>query len=145
MIETAARINDRQFERELEKQGKQTKPWVKKKPTPAKDNYSLVPMEIDVAEPRKKETRKCYNCQKVGHLAVNCRSKKKNKEGKGKQLNTTSAWKGREMEEPQRAPQGTLPHNHPEAALLREEDNLRQHTEKLENMLQETLDRLDKV
>ena len=97
---------------------------MKKKPTPAKDNYSLVPMEIDAVEPRKKETQKCYNCQKVGHLVVNCRSKKKNKEGKGKQLNTTSAWKGREMEEPQRAPQGTLPHNHSEVALLREEDNL---------------------
>ena len=118
---------------------------MKKKPTPAKDNYSLVPMEIDAVEPQKKETRKCYNCQKVGNLAVNCRSKKKNKKGKGKQLNTTSAWKGREMEEPQRAPQGTLPYNHPEAALLREEDNLRQHAEKLENMLQETLDHLDKV
>ena len=81
-------------------------------------------MEINVMEPQKKETQKCYNCQKVGYLAVNCRSKKKNKKGKGKQLNTMSAWKGRETEEPQRAPQGTLPHNHPEAALLREEDNL---------------------
>ena len=97
---------------------------MKKKPTPAKDNYSLVLMEIDVMEPRKKETRKCYNCQKVGHLAVNCRSKKKNNKGKGKQLNATSASKGREVEEPQRAPQDTLPHNHPEVALLREEDNL---------------------
>ena len=118
---------------------------MKKKPTPAKDNYGLVPMEIDAVEPQKKETQKCYNCQKVGHLAVNCRSKKKNKKGKGKQLNATSTWKGREMEEPQRASQGTLPHNHPEAALLREEDNLRQHTEKLKNMLQETLDHLDEV
>ena len=41
-------------------------------------------MEIDVVEPQKKETWKCYNCQKVGHLAVNCRSKKKNKKSKGK-------------------------------------------------------------
>ena len=41
-------------------------------------------MEINVVEPQKKETQKCYNCQKVGHLAVNCRSKKKNKKGKGK-------------------------------------------------------------
>ena len=76
-----------------------------------------------MAEPQKKKTRKCYNCQKVGHLAVNCRSKK-NKKGKGKQLNTTSAWKGKKTEEPQRAPQDTLPHNHPEVALLRKEDNL---------------------
>ena len=80
-------------------------------------------MEINTAEPQKKETQKCYNCQKVGHLAVNCRGKKKNKKGKRKQLNTTSAWKGKETEEPQRVPQGTLPHNHSEAALLRE-DNL---------------------
>ena len=97
---------------------------MKKKPTPAKDNYSLVPMEINTVEPQKKETWKCYNCQKVGHLAVNCRSKKKNKKDKGKQLNATSAWKSREMEEPQRVPQDTLPHNHPETALLREEDDL---------------------
>ena len=55
---------------------------------------------------------------------MNCRSKKKNKKSKGKQLNATSVWKDRETEEPQRAPQDTLPHNHPEAALLREEDNL---------------------
>ena len=102
-------------------------------------------MEINVIEPQKKETRKCYNCQKVGHLAVNCKSKKKNKKGKRKQLNATSAWKGKKREEPQRAPQGTLLHNHPEAALLREEDDLRQHTEQLENMLQETLDHLNKI
>ena len=97
---------------------------MKKKPTPAKDNYSLVPIEIDVAEPQKKKAWKCYNCQKVGHLAVNCRSKKKSNKGRGKQLNATSTWKGREMEKSQRAPQGILPHNHSEAALLREEDDL---------------------
>ena len=51
-------------------------------------------MEINVVEPQKKETRKCYNCQKVGHLAVNCRSKKKNKKGKRKQLNTVKAQAG---------------------------------------------------
>ena len=60
----------------------------------------------------------------MGYLAVNCRSKKKNKKSKEKQLNTMSAWKGRETEKPQRAPQGTLPYNHPEVALLREEDDL---------------------
>ena len=97
---------------------------MKKKPTPTKDNYSLVPMEIDVTEPRKKNTQKCYNCQKVGHLAVNCRSKKKNNKSKEKQLNATSAWKGREVEKSQKTPQDTLPHNHPEAALLREKDDL---------------------
>ena len=32
-------------------------------------------MEIDATTPqatKKKETQKCYNCQKVGHLAANC-------------------------------------------------------------------------
>ena len=39
----------------------------------------MVPMEINATEKRKpfkKETQKCYNCEKVGHLAKNCRSKK---------------------------------------------------------------------
>ena len=39
----------------------------------------MVPMEIDATEKRKlfkKETQKCYNCEKVGHLAKNCKSKK---------------------------------------------------------------------
>ena len=57
---------------------------MKKKLTPVKDNYSLVSMEINMVEQQKKETRKCYNYQKVGHLAVNYRSKKKNKKGRGK-------------------------------------------------------------
>ena len=39
----------------------------------------MVPIEIDATEKRKlfkKKIRKCYNCEKVGHLAKNCRSKK---------------------------------------------------------------------
>ena len=39
----------------------------------------MVPIKIVVAEKRKpfeKETQKCYKCEKVGHLAKNCRSKK---------------------------------------------------------------------
>ena len=111
-------------------------------------------MEIDATTPqatKKKETRKCYNCQKVGHLAANCQSKKK-KEGKGKQLNATSAWKGKCIQEPPRAPRGTLPMNRSEATLLGQEDNLRRHIERLENNLQRSLedlhatqDQIDKV
>ena len=101
-------------------------------------------MEIDATTPqaiKKKETQKCYNYQKVGHLAANCQSKKK-KGGKGKQLNATGAWKGKSIQEPPRAPRGTLPMNRSEATLLRQEDNLRQHIERLENNLQRSLEDL---
>ena len=153
MINTAVHIDDRQFEGELEKRGKHARPWGKKT-APAQDKYGLTPMEIDATTPqatKKKETQKCYNCQKVGHLAANCQSKKK-KEGKGKQLNATGAWKGKGIQEPPRAPRGTLPMNRSEATLLGQEDNLRQHIERLENDLQRSLedlhaiqDQIDKV
>ena len=80
---------------------------------PVQDKYSLVLMEVDTIIPqvtKKKETQKCYNCQKVDHLAVNYQSKKK-EEGKSKQLNTTSVWKGKSIQKPPRAPRGILPMN----------------------------------
>ena len=40
----------------------------------------MVPMELDATKKRNqlpwKETRKCYNCRKIGHLAMVCRGKK---------------------------------------------------------------------
>ena len=76
----AVKIDDRQFEQKLEKKGaysfgKGYQDWK----GPKRNKYSMVPMEIDATKKRKpfkKETRKCYNCEKVGHLAKNCRSKK---------------------------------------------------------------------
>ena len=74
MITLAIWIDDRQYERELEKKG--TYNFGKKdryQKSPKKDQYSMVPMELDVTEKRNqspwKETRKCYNCGKIGHLA----------------------------------------------------------------------------
>ena len=32
---------------------------------------SITPMDVDLQKSRP-ETRKCYNCQKIGHLAHNC-------------------------------------------------------------------------
>ena len=81
MITLAIRINDWQYERELEKKG--TYNFGKKdkyQKSPKKDQYGMVPMELDATEKRnqspRKKTRKCYNCKKIGHLAKACRSKK---------------------------------------------------------------------
>ena len=100
MITLAIQIDDRQYERELEKKG--TYNFGKKdryQKSPKKDQYGMVPMELDATEkcnqsPRK-ETRKCYNCGKISHLAKACRGKK--------QANATQSKKKKEKKkrEPQ--------------------------------------------
>ena len=81
MITLAVRIDDRQYERELER--KSTYNFEKKdkyQKSPKKDQYDMVLMELDTTEKRnqspRKETCKCYNCRKIGHLAKACRGKK---------------------------------------------------------------------
>ena len=73
MITLAIRIGDRQYKRELERKG--TYNFGKKdryQKSPKKNQYGMVPMELDATEKRnqspRKETRKCYNCGKIGHL-----------------------------------------------------------------------------
>ena len=77
----AVRIDDRQYERELERKG--TYNFGKKnkyQKFPKKNQYGMVPMELDATERRNqspwKKTRKCYNCGKIVHLAKACRGKK---------------------------------------------------------------------
>ena len=81
IITLAIRIDDRQYERELEK--KDTYNFGKKdryQKSAKKDQYGMAPMELNATEKRNqlpwKETRKCYNCGKTGHLAKACRGKK---------------------------------------------------------------------
>ena len=98
MITLAIRINDRQYKRELEKKG--TYNFGKKdkyQKSPKKDQCGMVPIELDATEKRnqspQKETRKCYNCGKIGYLAKACRGKK--------QANATqSKKKGKKWREP---------------------------------------------
>ena len=80
MITMAVKIDNSQFKQNLEKKegysigkGYQDRKGLKR------DKYGIVPMEINTTEKRKpfkKETRKCYDCRKIGHLAKICRSKK---------------------------------------------------------------------
>ena len=105
MIEAAIRIDNRAYERGMEKKGQYSNRSQKKG---RRTSYWPQPMELDVTfkqggrpqnttKDRQFIERLCFNCDKPGHMARDCRLPKKNPgrkpPGKSRQLNAT--WKGR--------------------------------------------------
>ncbi|KFY60593.1 hypothetical protein V496_05287 [Pseudogymnoascus sp. VKM F-4515 (FW-2607)] len=104
LILTATLIDNRHYERRLEKGG-QKPTWIQKKPK--QRNYWPQPMELDATfkqggrprnlnKERQLKERLCFNCNKPGHMARECKQPKKGNGGRkfGKQLNAT--WQGRD-------------------------------------------------
>ena len=121
MIETAIRIDNRQYERSLEKGGSYKAPTFKKHHQHAyktrKPYYGPQPMELDATHqaphrgplsPRDREHRMknnlCLYCGKPGHKARECKSAQKKPQQKGKHggryLNATYGTAIPELEEP---------------------------------------------
>ena len=81
LIELAIKIDNRHFERTLEKKGYYEKKYSPGKKTYQRDSYGTTPMELDATlDPQEKDRRKherlCYECGKPGHMARDCRAKK---------------------------------------------------------------------
>ena len=91
LVDLSTKIDNRQWEREMEKKRQGPGVWgQRKEPKGAKKNnyddpYGLQPMDIDsrqtTDDPRKakKKTGKCYYCEKPGHFARECRKKQADK------------------------------------------------------------------
>ncbi|KFY05968.1 hypothetical protein V491_08927 [Pseudogymnoascus sp. VKM F-3775] len=107
MIELAQKIDNRHYERQMEKKGGSNhKHWNQKKGQ--RRDYWPQPMELDATfkpngkqhkthnpnKERQLKERLCFNCNKPGHMARNCKSPRKGGNGRrnGKQLNAT--WQG---------------------------------------------------
>ncbi|ELR10614.1 hypothetical protein GMDG_04883 [Pseudogymnoascus destructans 20631-21] len=104
MIELAQKIDNRHYERQLEKKGgPPSQHWTQRRKQ-TKSHWPQ-PMELDATfkpngkphnpnKERQFQERLCFNYNKPGHIARNCRQSKKGNGGRkyGKQLNAT--WQG---------------------------------------------------
>ena len=100
MIELAIKIDNRAYERQLEKRGQYSAGYSKK--SKGKNSYWPQPMELDAAQKirpkpseeemaRRREKKLCFECGLPGHMASSHKKGKGKKpwEGRRKQLNAT--------------------------------------------------------
>ena len=70
MIETATKIDYRQYERYVDRRSPGAQPGTRKKP-----QFKGGPMQLDASEERKgSRTKTCYGCGKPGHIKRNCQT-----------------------------------------------------------------------
>lgn len=106
MIELAQKIDNRHYERQLEKRGgTSSHQWTQRRRPQQKSHWPQA-MELDATfkqggrprnpnKERQLKERLCFNCNKPGHMARECKQPKKGNGGRkfGKQLNAT--WQGK--------------------------------------------------
>lgn len=104
MIELAIKIDNRNYERNLEKKGQ----YIPRNHQKTRGSQWHQPMEIDATQKgnsrnnkprstqkeRQFKERLCFNCDKPGHIARNCKQPKKQRSKQDQQINATQKGDG---------------------------------------------------